>query len=398
MARGDMKEPSSILDSAVIAGIVVFALAFIGLWFRGRPVIVWMTLGLDWIQLVIMHHLGLLHEGGEKALDFAQANFDGRFNPWNNRFSYLTGISSRVGSVARWGIAPAIIGMGVVVLFKMKGGGFRRRFILGGGKKSKGLSLIDYQSAQWRVTKPVVAFDPNTTGGREAPARTPFEWLRDHKIKITTDGLETTAAETRVETEKAEKAFIEQLGPAWGSYEKQPAHVRAIAMICALNAANDPKNNDLRGDVAALLSEARSKNGKYNLRALNSLLAPYEKREDLVRYVTKLGGKHYFASTALCRMVEDSRRRGSVLASVDLRWLKPIDRSLWYAMNNIGRRAFHIEAAGVMAHYFAEQAARYALHEPHVLEAVKGLGEYVHRMGIENVEALFRSREEEEHF
>ncbi len=62
----------------------------------------------------------------------------------------------------------------------------------------------------------------------------------------------------------------------------------------------------------------------------------------------------------------------SGLASCDLRWLKQIDRGLWYAISNVGRRVYFAEGAGPIAHYMAEQEAGKAIRTPEVTRAVMG--------------------------
>ncbi|AOG03274.1 secretion/conjugation apparatus DotM-related subunit [Bosea sp. RAC05] len=82
---------------------------------------------------------------------------------------------------------------------------------------------------------------------------------------------------------------------------------------------------------------------------------------------------------------------GSGLASCDLRWLKAVDRGLWYAITNVGRRVYFAEGAGPIAHYMAERAAGKAIRTPEVELAVLGAISAV-SIHIENEEVSTHSR------
>lgn len=83
-----------------------------------------------------------------------------------------------------------------------------------------------------------------------------------------------------------------------------------------------------------------------------------------------------FPVTALLEEIEAARRNGWTLPSATFRWVKEYDRSLYYAINNLGRKAMFVEGMGISAHYAAEKRAGTALDVPHVDEAVETLGAY----------------------
>jgi intracellular multiplication protein IcmP len=68
---------------------------------------------------------------------------------------------------------------------------------------------------------------------------------------------------------------------------------------------------------------------------------------------------------------------GGVLAPAQFLWLRAEDRNLWYPLNNLGRRSFHAEGAGAMAHYLAEQAADKPLPIPRIDTAIVTLNQYL---------------------
>jgi len=52
-------------------------------------------------------------------------------------------------------------------------------------------------------------------------------------------------------------------------------------------------------------------------------------------------------------------------------WLRPLDRTLWYTLNQIGGRTAWVEASGPWAHYYAEETLGQAIETPEIDEAVK---------------------------
>ena len=66
-------------------------------------------------------------------------------------------------------------------------------------------------------------------------------------------------------------------------------------------------------------------------------------------------------------------RQKGVLASSQFLWLRPLDRPLWYALNQCVGRAAWAEGFAAWAHYQAEEKAGKALSEPHVQPAVASL-------------------------
>lgn len=64
--------------------------------------------------------------------------------------------------------------------------------------------------------------------------------------------------------------------------------------------------------------------------------------------------RHAYLGTVFSGMIEAARERFGALASADFRWLKVMDRTLYYALDQTGRRTAWTEAAGVRAHYLVE--------------------------------------------
>jgi len=92
-----------------------------------------------------------------------------------------------------------------------------------------------------------------------------------------------------------------------------------------------------------------------------------------------------FANTYLFKMLDFARERG-IVTTAEFIWLRPIDRTLFYALNNCGRHnpknaTGFVEGAGVVAHAQAEYAHGDALPFPVIEEAVIGLSDALYNEG-----------------
>ena len=88
--------------------------------------------------------------------------------------------------------------------------------------------------------------------------------------------------------------------------------------------------------------------------------------------VQEIVQNHAYVMTVMASLLEAARQDG-VMASADFLWLKPIDRRLWYVLNNIGRQTSFVEVSGVMAHWQVEKSLGRKCLMPMVEEAVKAL-------------------------
>lgn len=89
-----------------------------------------------------------------------------------------------------------------------------------------------------------------------------------------------------------------------------------------------------------------------------------------VRKVSYDHGAHIH--TWLCGLLESAREKG-VLSTAEFIWLRPYDRSLWYCLNQVGRRESWAESLGCYVHMLAEKELGECIVEPQVVEGVKGL-------------------------
>ena len=92
----------------------------------------------------------------------------------------------------------------------------------------------------------------------------------------------------------------------------------------------------------------------------------------------------FWRDTALLALYEAARTKG-VLPTAEFIWLRPVNRQLWYLLNNLGRRTAW--PAGLWAHYMTETAisrvdpSSRGIEDPQVEEAVSALGRALYEEG-----------------
>ena len=72
---------------------------------------------------------------------------------------------------------------------------------------------------------------------------------------------------------------------------------------------------------------------------------------------------HYFQNTVLCELLYEARKDG-IIPSSSFLWLKRVNRSLWYGLNNVGRKTFFSEGVSIAVHWQAEKSAKMAIQAP----------------------------------
>lgn len=86
--------------------------------------------------------------------------------------------------------------------------------------------------------------------------------------------------------------------------------------------------------------------------------------------ITKVLNSHAYELTMLTSLLQMARSHGTLNIIDLMRWMKPQDRSLWYAMDQVGRRITWPESAGVRAHWTAEIDLNGKIETPAVSSAI----------------------------
>lgn len=279
-------------------------------------------------------------------------------------------ISDMVGQYYRWPLLGFGIACMIHALFFSVYNKFKRKHNL--------QSFIEAQSEMWPVISPIVKFNPTKHSARIpgdplpdklplfAEGLSPEEWVSFHRVPVT-NGIP--------ERERVRRAFVHQLGPRWGGVETLPSYMLVLFAAFALKGAQQ------RDEAEALLGRiAKCWSKEAGLALTKEILDEAKKIARDPQVGGKAGGKascFAYRTTSLLGVLKWARERGGVLAPAQFLWLRGVDRELWYAMNNLGRRSFHAEGAGAMAHFMAEEMAGKPLPMPRVDTAIVTLNQYL---------------------
>jgi intracellular multiplication protein IcmP len=254
--------------------------------------------------------------------------------------------------------------------------------------------LIGAQEQTWPVIAPIVNFNPAESARDPASpvpetlpifaeALSPEEWVAFNKIPADVDSVDKTSAAD---------IFARQLGPRWTGPNALPWHAKALFAAFALKAARKRDDSDALLGRLAKVAKVTGKTMKFDLDGqLKSEIQKLVDDPKIGGEAAKLAAQHAYTTTALLRVLAYARERGGVLAPAQFLWLRGVNRALWYPLNNLGRQAFHPEAAGAMAHYMTELVAKKPILMPKVESAVAALLEYYKEKNI----ALAQQRQTE---
>lgn len=82
--------------------------------------------------------------------------------------------------------------------------------------------------------------------------------------------------------------------------------------------------------------------------------------------------RHAFTSTGLMSLLE-AAREGATLAPSSFRWLKGRNRTIWYALNCVGKKTAFTESSGTYAHWLLEKEINMAVPHAETTEAIEAL-------------------------
>lgn len=240
--------------------------------------------------------------------------------------------------------------------------------------------LIFRQARNFKAIAPFVQFNPSNmpfrAPGSPVPAELPLfsealgpeEWIAYNRIPMPDGALDEDAAE---------KAFARQLKGLWKGSLKQKDHIKILlAAFCLKANRKRGEADDMLGRVASCWSHEKGLQLSKD-RALLKQAKKVLKDKNMAGDFNKIMNKHAFITTAVLAGLEKARKEGGVLAPAQFVWLRGYDRTLWYALNNLGRQSFHMEAMGAMAHFRSENLVDRPIPKPRVRDAVDALKGYM---------------------
>jgi intracellular multiplication protein IcmP len=262
--------------------------------------------------------------------------------------------------------------MGLYVIFFGYGSQYRRRMGLE--------SLMREQARSFPSIRPFLKFDPRKqpfrAPGAPVPAQLPLfsealspeEWIAYHEVSVPGQG-------SRLDHPKAFTALSQQLGRRWEGPLKMPIHMQGLYAAFALKHVRKRKESEAILDA---MSSGWSPEKGFNISPkVKAEIKRVIKDPKLGGALQKFADQHAYETTALLRCLARAREEGGVIAPAQFLWLRGFDRALWYPLNNLGRKAFHAEAAGAMVHYVNELIASQKIPTPRFDEVIKGLETYL---------------------
>ncbi len=311
----------------------------------------------------------------------------GAANPESLSWETVEKVLNYTGSWIRWPYLLMLGFLGVVSIYLGRAGKFVRRMnmesllrnnaesfpclhpVVGRGKYL--LSKESFDAGPWRI------------------ARTPVQFALEHGLLLDMtgdpvspenalrDGLPHTDLEAwghcRFAEVEALEVIKEQLGKKYdGMGSLTPCRLVMAGALLAY------ASGDKKGCVAILdeISESYTElNGLPDCPALENCCPKavkiLEARQDILS--EKLIRRHASYELPFFMALLYRARQKGVLATSQFIWLRPLDRPLWYVLNQCGGRAAWAEGIAAWAHYMAEEKAGKTFSRPKVDAAVVSL-------------------------
>jgi len=363
MAKKNKSADGKDKDDAIFVGVMVFAVFLILgpilialFWNSWGGVVSWIFTHLRKVEIVVF---ALIFDEAHRLwrlLGLAAVAIDSGSPLTLENFQVMM---QKTGFYTRWLFVPAILGLATIAFLRSP----RERFSTVHTMKS----LAQQESAIWPEIAPVAGLQErlvkeDPTKGEWASAMTEREFSA--KYKLDTIDEEGKPAAKR---EEARAVFAKQLGARWTNIQSLPKHTKALFAVFCMRIGGDPKGALANLRLMAKTFASGGINGM-DTSWVDAELAKHAKHEFVQRAIRQ----HAHVYTVMATLLQIAKTDG-VLASPMFIWLKTVDRSLWYTLNNVGRYAFHVDCAGIMAHWLFEKTVGFASPSPMVDKAVEGL-------------------------
>lgn len=368
MAGGEQKSPN---EEFILVGIVIFLIG-------GLAFVVWSVFSVEltslfrWVRYGEMHIASLLvgddysvpYPGGDPQYLGAWKDALPNVAPEQITLEYAKVMSQLALNSVRYIFAFLLGLMALWSIFKGPGTYFRRHFGLD--------TLMGEQAKMFPFITPFLSFNPNKSPSRApgdpvpaklplfAEALAPEEWVAYHNIRFEGGKLDYAASY---------RALAQQLGPRWRGPQKLPIHARGLYAACALKSVRKRKESeDLLKEMSLCWT---AKSGFKPTSSLRSKINKTLRNPAICRDLNNITKRHAYQTTAMLRALQRAREEGGVMASAAFVWLRGHDRTLWYPLNNLGRKSYHAEAAGALAHYTNELIAGQRIPSPRFEDVIK---------------------------
>ncbi|MFZ6733204.1 type IVB secretion system coupling complex protein DotM/IcmP [Undibacterium sp. Ji42W] len=354
--------------------MLLFAAGVLILWFVGKGFIVGAVFLFR--SYVTGPLIGLFDADVRAAIEWM------RSVPYGNvEYSEFAANGELIGKYTKIPAMLLCIAMGVYIFFKHPSQKFKRRWDM--------FSLAKKEVALWPCITPVL--DANllkvpVDSGRWAWSTTPKEWVEKNQLweiyQETSPVSGLAVDKRRLDRASAEVALIRQLGPKFVSFNDLPPYLKALLGSFMTKISGDKKTalkilNQLSASSTAAGVASNDLSAKLAMEKFDTELglACFEKYKN-TDAIVKILSRHAYMATAMLALLDKARTSG-VVASAEFLWLKPVNRTLFYMFNALGRRTCWMESAGIFAHYQAELQSGSKVMRPYVKTALDGLESYL---------------------
>lgn len=266
----------------------------------------------------------------------------------------LLDVSAQVGSYIRWVTVPVLLGLGVWLFRRSPTERFRTTYT------DKTLPRAVGHLYPWMLISLKNDFskmDPDK--GPWAFSLTERQFARKHKLRD---------ERGEIDRDRAAAVFVKQIGSLWLGYDALKPHAKALFALFVTRINKD----FAAGDKLLLQLATSAAQDKMDYTGVDELARKYIDTKP----VKKLIAQHAYERTLLMSLLDRARggETGKDLLPPNwFLWLKGVDRALWYALADVGRKTPHVECAGVFCHWQTEKARKAKLEIPWVRNAVTGL-------------------------
>lgn len=348
MAKNGGGEKSD-FESTVLAVAIGGVLAVLGAWYLLGPYI---SAVLGVLRRVELIPFALFYDGAA-TIRFKLLQTNGGAIDFHN----LLRMMASSGIYVRWLYLPILPILAFVLLTKSNRLNYQKQHTMA--------SLAKQESAIWPEISPIVGKQDILMNGDEhtgdwAVALTEWEFAEKYNLANRLD--------KKLDKDAARAVFAAQLGPRWSGFSRLPGYKKGIFAALVLRVAGESDKGEAMFRVMAKSYSLGGLSGM-DVSFADGVIATYGQHPNVLRAIAQ----HAYVSTLLATMLQLSRAEG-VLASPMFIWLKAVDRGLWYLLNNVGRYAFHVECAGVAAHWLYEKTVGEACSTPMVESAISKVG------------------------
>ena len=242
-------------------------------------------------------------------------------------------------------------------------------------------TLIKDQSDTWPQIKPMVNIHPETISDLDEG---PYAMCLEPRKFAELNGLlikyENKLGEERfrLDEQKANDVFVKQLGRRIRTIDDFSQTERFIFAILIPKVCRDGKRTEKLLNILATSYTTEKKYSKRQLKKLKNIAIKETNRSiDEFGYrpeIQNLINQHYYINTLFPRLLEEATKDG-VLSTASFVWLKPVEREIWYILNNVGRRSSWTEISGAWSHFNFEKSVERKLPTPFIDGAIEALDE-----------------------